>query len=377
HQPLFQVMFALQNAPQERLELAGLELRAVGREAVTAKFDLLLSVTEVGGTLRATLEYGTDLFEPQTVERLAGHYRRLLEAVAEDADGCVSDIRLLSAEEEQRIVVEWNETRREYPRRSLGELFEAQVGRTPEAVALICEGEAVTYAELNARANRLARRLRAEGVEAESRVAVMMERSPALVVALLAVLKAGGAYVPLDPEYPAERLRFMLEDSGAGVVLTQESLCEAVPETAARVIVVDSEDERQRVASLGGEDFSGGVGAEALAYVIYTSGSTGTPKGVGATHRGVARLVLNSGYADFGPAETFLLLAPVSFDASTFELWGALLTGARLAVMAARRPTLAELGAALGRYRVTTLWLPAGLFHLMVDEQLGALGGLR
>ncbi|HEU4596844.1 MAG TPA: AMP-binding protein, partial [Pyrinomonadaceae bacterium] len=335
-------------------------------------------MTEADGGLKATLEYSTDLFEPQTVARLAGHYRRLLEAVAEDADGRVSDIRLLSAEEEQRIVVEWNETRREYPRgSSLSQLFEAQVGRTPEAVAVEGEGEQMSYAELNASANRLARRLREEGVGAESRVAVMLERSPALVVALLAVLKAGGAYVPLDPEYPAERLAFMLEDSGAGVVLTQESLREAVPGMAARLIVVDSEDERQRVASLGGEDLSCEVGPDHLAYVIYTSGSTGTPKGVGATHRGVARLVLNSGYADFGPSETFLLLAPVSFDASTFELWGALLTGARLAVMAARRPTLAELGAALGRYRVTTLWLPAGLFHLMVDEQLGALGGLR
>ncbi|HEU4595678.1 MAG TPA: amino acid adenylation domain-containing protein [Pyrinomonadaceae bacterium] len=345
HQPLFQVMFVLQNAPQERLELSGLELGAWGGGAggAVAKFDLLLSVTEAGGRLAATLEYSTDLFDAETVERLQQHFERLLRGVVEDADRRVSDIRLRSAEEEHRIVVEWNETRREYPRgSSLTQLFEAQVGLTPEAVALVCEGETVSYAELNVRANRLARRLREEGVGAESRVAVMLERSPALVVALLAVLKAGGAYVPLDPEYPAERLRFMLEDSGAGVVLTQESLRETVPGTAARVLVLDAENERARVAALGGEDLPCGVGPENLAYVIYTSGSTGRPKGVGVCHLSVSNLLETmQSWPGLSAQDSLLALTSICFDISVVELFLPLCVGAHF-VLATRRDATSD-----------------------------------
>ncbi|HEU4595234.1 MAG TPA: amino acid adenylation domain-containing protein, partial [Pyrinomonadaceae bacterium] len=330
HQPLFQVMFALQNAPQERLELAGLELGAWGGAGgAAAKFDLLLSVTEAGGRLAASLEYSTDLFDAQTVERMQQHFERLLRGVAEDAGRRVSDIGLLSTEEERRIIVEWNETAREYPRRSLGELLEAQVGRTPEAVALVCGDERLTYADLNRRANQLAHRLQRSGVGPEARVAIFCERSPEMVVALLGVLKAGAAYVPLDPDYPQERLAYMMDDAGMALVLTQERLRGRMPEGAWPVLSLDGEREElalERVDNPGSL-----LDPDHLAYVIYTSGSTGKPKGAMNTHRGIVnRLLWMQDAYHLTPDDVVMQKTPFSFDVSVWEFFWPLLTGARL-----------------------------------------------
>ncbi|MCI0355101.1 MAG: non-ribosomal peptide synthetase, partial [Acidobacteria bacterium] len=270
---------------------------------------------------------------------------------------------------------EWNETSTEYPReRCVHELFTEQAERRPEAVAVIFGEAEISYGELNRRANQLAHHLRGMRIGPEVVVGLCVERSVEMVVGVLGILKAGGAYLPLDPEDPLERLQFQLEDAGVPVLLTQEHLLEKLPTHWSQVLCLDSEwgtvageSEAAPVAEMSGEN---------LAYVMYTSGSTGQPKGVSVTHRNVVRLVRETNYAEFGPEEVYLQLAPLSFDASTFELWGSLLNGARLVVMPPQLPTLTELGAVLERYEVSTLWLTAGLFHLLVDEGV-ELDGVR
>ncbi|MET0623242.1 MAG: amino acid adenylation domain-containing protein, partial [Pyrinomonadaceae bacterium] len=374
--PLFQVMLVMQNAPQGEQHLPGLRTSTLGVEGATTKFDMTFSVAKNEDGLLVSVEYSTDLFDAETVERMCGHLLTLLEAVAADPDRRVADLPLLTDAERRRLA-RWNDTRTEYPRDAcVHRLFEQQAAATPDAVALSLGDRALTYAELDARADRLAAHLRALGVGPEVIVGLCVERSIEMVVGLLGILKAGGAYLPLDPEYPADRLRFMLEDAGATVLVTRRNLVERLPRTPARVFCLDAEGE----ATAGKYEpvaHTASVTADNLAYVMYTSGSTGVPKGVAVPHRAVVRLVRGTDYAEFGPAETFLQLAPASFDASTFEVWGALLHGARLAVMPPGAHSPEELAAALARHGVTTLWLTAGLFHQMVDAQAEALRGLR
>ncbi len=378
HQPVFQVMFALQNAPRETLNLPGLQLELWPSESQTTKFDLLLSVSESAEGLSGVFEYSTDLFDEQTIIRLRQHFEHLLQAITRDAEQQVAAINLLTAAEHEQIVVQWNETSTEYPQETcVHELFAAQVERTPDAIAVECQGVQLTYQELNERANQLAYHLHGLGVGVDSLVAILMERSVEMVVALLGVLKAGAAYVPLDASHPPARLGFILQDTSAAVLLTQQHLAEQLSEHSATVVFLDAHREREQIAGHSVDNPAITVSAADLAYVIYTSGSTGQPKGVCVPHRGVTRLVTETTYASFSPDEVFLQLAPVSFDAATFELWGALLNGARLVVMPPQQPSLSELAEAIERYGITTLWLTAGLFHLMVEEQLESLGSLR
>ncbi len=273
---------------------------------------------------------------------------------------------------------EWNDTRIEYPRdETVPSLFEQEVRRAPGAIALVSAADAstLTYDVLNRRANQLAHHLRNLGVRPETRVAIHLERSFDMIVAMLAVLKAGGAYVPLDPHLPLKRLSFLLEDCGPSVVLSREALADGLPATWASLVCLDSD--AAAIAGQSEENPSPSVEATGLAHILYTSGSTGQPKGVAVVHRGVVRLVRNTGYARFGSDEVFLQAAPASFDASTFEIWGALLNGGRLVLLSAQTPSLDDLADAIRRHGVTTLWLTAGLFHLAVDQRLEDFQGLR
>jgi amino acid adenylation domain-containing protein len=376
HNPLFQVMFALQNARGAAPELAGLTLSPLPVERVTSKFDLALFMWEEAEELKITMEYSTDLFEAATITRMLGHFRVLLEGAAADPDRRLSELPLSTDAERHQLLVEWNNTQTDYPRdKTVQQLFEAQVEQTPDAIAIVFEGERLTYAELNERANRVAHYLRARGVGAEARVGIMVERSMEMVVGLLGILKAGGAYVPLDPAYPQERLSFMLRDAAVPVLLTQSRLMESLPEHGAEVICLDTQ--WAEIATQSTEPVDGGATAESLAYVMYTSGSTGRPKGVAVTHRSIVRLIKDTNYVELSPREVLLQFAPVSFDASTFELWGCLLNGARLVVFPTHKPSLEELSRVLEEQRVTTLWLTAGLFHQMVDGHLEGLQGVR
>ena len=379
--PLFQAVFVLQNADQKKDgskrkrgdRVAGLRMNALRTETAMAKYELTMSLEREGQGLLGTVEYNTDLFASATIERMIEHWQNILTAVLENPDQQINRIGLLSVEERQQLLVEWNETTTEYPREScIHELFEAQVERTPEAVAVVFGNQRLTYAELNERANQLAHHLRSLGVAAETLVGLCVERSLEMVVGLLGILKAGGAYVSLDPEYPAERLNFMLEDAGISVLLTQQHLLELLPSHWALTFCLDSE-----WPELAGNPTTNPDGVavqpENLAYVSYTSGSTGRPKGVSIPHRAVVSLLCPAEFIRLDERETMLQTAPLPFDASTFEIWGSLLNGARLVVMPPRQPTLEEIGAVLREQRVTTLWLTTGLFHLMVDEQLEAL----
>ncbi|MET0649831.1 MAG: amino acid adenylation domain-containing protein, partial [Pyrinomonadaceae bacterium] len=296
HQPVFQIVFAWQNAPRGALRLPGLELESLGREVTTAKFDLVLNMWEAGGALSAGLEYNTDLFDAETARRMTAHLSRLLEAAAAEPSARVGDLRLLSDEEEREFFAEASQASQAsqgYAAEptTLTQLFARQARLTPAAVAVEGGGERLTYAELDARADALARRLRALGVGPEVPVAVMLERSAWLVVAALATLKAGGAYVPLDPEYPRSRLSFILADTQAPVLLTQTALLGSVPESAAHVLCVDEAREADADEAEVTRGAMASVAAAApanLCYVIYTSGSTGRPKGVGVTHAAAA-----------------------------------------------------------------------------------------
>jgi non-ribosomal peptide synthetase component F len=267
--------------------------------------------------------------------RMAGHFAALAAAVAAPGaaalDGPLEDLPLLTPAERGQILVEWTETDADYPREAaLGELFAGQARLRPHAVALAFGDSALTYGEANRRANRLAHRLRALGVGPEVAVALCLERSPAMVVAILAVAKAGGFYVPLDPGPPRERLALLLAGTAAAAVVTEERFLAALPAATCPRVLLDRD--AATLAGESGADPEPLAGPDNLVYVMFTSGSTGVPKGVAVPHRGVVRLVRGSRYADLGPDEVFLQLAPYAFDASTFELWGALLHGGRLAI---------------------------------------------
>lgn len=373
HSPLFQVMLVLQNTPVETARFSGLEVSPIPIDSGTSKFDLTLFVSEHGGIL---VEYSTDLFEAETIRRTLGHYQTLLEGIVSNPEQRLSDLPLLTGKERQQLLVEWNQTASDYPRdKCIHQLFEAQVARTPEAVAVVFENEQLTYRELNQRANQLARHLQAHGVQSGAMVGICVERSLEMVIGLLGILKAGGAYVPLDPAYPKFRLGFMLEETKTPVLLTQERLRNFLPENHAQVVCLDSE--RVVLVEESVENPDGGATPESLAYVIYTSGSTGKPKGTCVPHRAVVRLVRNTNYVSLTAKDVFFQFAPISFDASTFEIWGCLLNGGRLAVAPPFTPSLEELGQWIQRYEVTTLWLTAALFQQMAENNLQSLRHVR
>jgi amino acid adenylation domain-containing protein len=333
-------------------------------------------IVEPGRKLRTHILYDTGLFDEAAVKRLGEYLLVLLERMNANPEQLLSELSALTAEERGRQLVEWNRTAVEYPRDdSVAAEFERQAALTPDAVALVFGERQMTYGELNRRANQLAHHLRGLGVGPEMPVAVCVERSVEMVVGLLGILKAGGFYVPLDPSNPLKRTEAILEDVRPPVLLTQQRLAEYLPASALHVIELDAD--WPLVEDEPGENPGRETSGENLIYVMFTSGSTGKPKGVGATNRGVMRLVKGTDFAALDAGQVFAQLAPLSFDASTFEIWGSLLNGARLVVMPPHSPSLEELGAALERHGVTTLWLTAGLFHLVVAERVEILRPLR
>jgi amino acid adenylation domain-containing protein/non-ribosomal peptide synthase protein (TIGR01720 family) len=374
--PLFQVMLVLQNVPDEAMALPGLKLGSLGTESVTAKFELLLSVVERGGRLGGSLEYATDLFAPETIDRLLSHLQTLLAGIAANPECKLADLPLLPEVERQTLLERWSGTATPYPRdASIQQLFEAQVDASPDAIAVSFEGTQLSYRALDARANRLARLLQARRVGPEVPVGLYVRRSTEMVVALLAILKAGGAYVPLDPDYPAARLSWMIEDAGISLLVCKGPLPAELVYPEGGVLRLDLEEEA--FSRQSDTRPSAGSNGDSLAYLMYTSGSTGTPKGVCVPHRAVVRLVKETSFTQFGKDEVFLQLAPLAFDASTLELWGPLLNGGRLAIFPPDRPTLEQIGAVIHAEQVSSLWLTAGLYNAMIDAHPEGLRPLK
>jgi amino acid adenylation domain-containing protein/non-ribosomal peptide synthase protein (TIGR01720 family) len=372
HNPVFQVAFILQTAPVPT-HGGGVAFEPVELDPGTAKFDVSLNLEEKAGGLDGWLEFATELFDADRIVRMASHLHRLLDSAASNPDAPIASLPLLAPEERRRLLIDWNATGSDYPRdRCIHEVFEEQADRTPEAPAVVSAGGRLSFRELDVRANRLARLLRRRGTVPEAKVGVCLERSAEAVVAFLAILKAGGVYVPLDPAYPRARLAGMLEDAKVETVLTTTQFDAALPTTVDRIRLdakPESEESPERLGS--------GSRPEGLAYVMFTSGSTGKPKGVEVVHRGVVRLVRGTDYARFSPEETFLQYAPLSFDASTFEIWGSLLNGGRLVVPEPGPLSIDDLHRVIEDAAVTTLWLTAGLFHAIVDAKPEALRRVR
>jgi amino acid adenylation domain-containing protein len=376
--PLFQAMMVLQNTPEPTAGRAvdGLQLRMIETGRHTTQFDLVLNVSWGIGELQLGLEYNTDLFKLGTIQRMLRHMNVLLESVVSNPEQRLSELQLVTPEEQDQLLVQWNNTASEYPHeKSIHQVFEEQVERTAEAVAVLYEDKQVTYKELNERANRLAHHLQRLGVGPDTLVGICVERSVEMVVGLLGILKAGGAYVPIDTRYPLERQAKMLEQGPVSVLVTQEDELEKMPAFWGPVVCLEDE-----FAGVWGESKSNPVSKVSggnLAYVIYTSGSTGDPKGVEVPHQGVLRLLCGVQYVDLDSRNCLLQLAPLSFDASTFELWGALLHGGRCVLSAERVPTPQDLGEMIKAYAVDTMWLTASLYNTVIDEAPCALAGLK
>ncbi|HEX2570779.1 MAG TPA: amino acid adenylation domain-containing protein, partial [Polyangia bacterium] len=381
--PLFQVMFVLQNLPLPAFEPAGLRGTPLEWDGGIAKFDLTLSMQETPVGLRGALEYNTDLFEAATVERMAGHLRRLLEGIVQDPDRRIAELPLLTEGEREQLLGAWS---RGEARAGAGSalsvpsveaLFAEEAARRPEALALVYGDHGLTYGELDRRANRLARYLRSLGVGVETLVGLCLERSPELVVCVLAVLKAGGAFLPLDPTYPSERLAFMLEDAGVSLLVTRSHLAGVLPRglgqdvaAAARIVALDLVE--PLVEAHDATAPHPAATPEHLAYVIYTSGSTGRPKGALLLRGGLTNTALTAArHQGLGPGRRMLQFAAFSFDASVFEVFSALVSGACL-VMAPREDLLPgpPLGDTVRRHGVTSAILPPSVLLQMDAEAL-------
>ncbi|UNY98310.1 amino acid adenylation domain-containing protein [Zhouia spongiae] len=331
YSPLFQVMMVLQNNPEGELKFSGLNVESVGIESTISKFEITLDFTETEKGLYGGIEYNTDLFDSDTIERMANHFKVLVEQLIENSQRQIKDIELLTSSERQQLLFDWNDTQVDYPKeKCIHQLFEEQSEKTPDNVAVVFEGDSLTYRELNERSNQLAYYLQSKGVKAESLVGICVERSLEMIVGLLGILKAGGAYVPIDPTYPEERISYMFKDTNCAIVLTQEQI--ELPKTNSEIIYLDSEWEK--IAKAPRTNIETGVKGNNLAYVIYTSGSTGNPKGVMVEHESVQNLIQwHTSKFKVSEKSNSTQLANIAFDASIWEIWPYLTCGASLYIV--------------------------------------------
>ncbi|PHM65631.1 Amino acid adenylation [Xenorhabdus stockiae] len=379
---LFHSLLVFENYPVPAVseDMAGIEHTLTFRKAVEkVDYPVLIMAYEHDNKLVIKFSYGEDWLTEEQVQHLLCQLERILYAVASNPHQPHTSVSFLSEEERHTLLYRWNQTAAPYPQdKTLPQLFEAQAAQHPDSIAIIFEDQSISYGELNARANQLAHHLIALGVRPDDRVAICLERSPEMVVGLLAILKAGGAYVPLDPSYPTERLSFMLEDSAPVALLTQTTQVEKLSVSVTTVLL---DAQAAELATLPGTDPDTqalGLTSRHLAYVTYTSGSTGLPKGVMVEHRNVLRLIINNGFADIGPDDCIAHCANISFDAATWEVWSGLMNGARILLVPEK--TLlqpAEFGQCLSAAGVSALFLTTALFNQYADLIAPALSGLR
>ncbi|OAI57219.1 hypothetical protein AYO50_00285 [Acidobacteria bacterium SCGC AG-212-P17] len=369
--PLFQVLFGLLNMPWTGLQLGAAKMLPFNLHTGAAQFELSLVLVEGGSGIEGYVEYNTDLFEAVTIERMIGHYSFLLRSMISAPHAPVLSIEILSPEERRMLMEDFNATAEPFPGKTVIGLFEELVERAPNPTAVQYEEDALSYRELNQRANQVGRRLRELGVGLESRVGLLMERSLEMVVGLLGVMKAGAAYVPLDPDYPSDRLSYMLESAQVTVLMTQQHLREQLPPYGGQVLELDGDEERSRIAEQNGENLNVELEPENLAYLIYTSGSTGRPKGVMNTHGGLLnRLLWMQEEYRLGSEDVVLQKTPFSFDVSVWEFFWPLMEGAKLVVA---RPgghkDPSYLARLIEEQQVTTLHFVPSMLSVFLDEE--------
>jgi amino acid adenylation domain-containing protein len=392
--PIFQVMFSLQNTPSSTLSMTGVTLKRLSRDVVPAQFDLILEMeqdNEANDTLpaeglRGAFEYNTELFEAATIQRMAGHFVKLLESITANPEQALDKLHLLSFEEQYKLLVEWNQTESPYRHEAtIHELFEEQVERSPNAIAVVCKGQSLTYQELNQRANQLAHHLQGLGIGPDILVGLCMERELSLVIAMLAILKAGGAYLPLDPSYPPERLSFMVENAQLSFLLTQEQLLGVIPGTSSdressilrsvngkhylAPLVICIDRDWPEIAQQRKDNPMTRVMADNLAYVIYTSGSTGKPKGVLVRHQGLVNhsLGMASRYG-LRATDRVLQFASLSFDVAAEEFYPTWLSGAAVILRPDELGSMKAFGRLIEQERLTVLNLSSSYWHEWVHE---------
>jgi len=378
YHPLFQVMIAFQTAPRADWNVEELQISDVdtlfnahentmgGVTSVSARFDLTVSAIDTGDTIDGSILWNTDLYEASTIDRMVTHFQGLLEAIVANPERLIWELPLPSiSQPEQPLTKPKNASDDRTYGNTLPSLFEAQVGKTPGAIALKFRDQELTYTELNARANQLVWRLRSMGVGLETRVGVCFDRSIEMVVALLGIVKAGGAYVPLSPNYPAERITFMISDAQVGIVLTTKDIAPSLPENASySIVAIEDNDLMQQWPD---ENLGINIDPAILAYIIYTSGSTGRPKGSEVPHRAIPGFMFDIDYIDWNARDTFLQHSDISWDALTLELWTPLLLGACCVLYDGIAVSADDLEAAMNRYGITILWLSSAVFNYFVD----------
>ncbi|MDB6068281.1 MAG: Non-ribosomal peptide synthetase component [Pedosphaera sp.] len=365
--PVFQVMFVFQNAPAAVSKIANLSISPSELDSGISKFDLTMNLAETSDGLSGWIEYATDLFDRNNIVRMLGHYQTLLEGIVENPARPISVLPIVTAPERHQLLLDWNATNTDYPRSScVHELFEAQAAQTPDSVAVVCGDQELTYAELNARANQLARHLRGLGVRPDTRVGISVERSLEMTVGILGILKAGGAYVPLDPAYPLERLTFMLEDSKIPVLLTQQSLAEKLVTVGPRVIYLDTD--WQKIARENPANLIPAPHPENLIYIIYTSGSTGRPKATGVYHLGFTNLAhwYVTEYA-VSASDRFLMVGSLSFDLTQKVILGPLIRGAQLHILPPGPYDPSLIRRLIRENQITMITCTPGTFYPLVD----------
>ncbi len=373
--PLFQTVFALQNAPFQELKIDGLQADPLEAETATTRFDLETYVWDQGPQLDGTLYFNCSLMTHPQAQLVATRFMVIIQGICEAPDRRISELPFLSKEERRQLIERAQEEIPSIPQGLIHQAFSAQAVRRSSHQAVLCPQGSLSYGELESRSNRVARFLRRLGAGPESVVGICLKPSLDLPIALLGILKAGCAYLPLDPAYPQARLRFMLDDAKAFLILTQSSQAARFAGSDVPMVCIDRD--QKLIAQENSGAAPDWTSADNLAYIAYTSGSTGRPKGVAIRHRSILRIVCATGAVRFGPDETILHLAPLSFDASALEIWGPLLNGGRLAIAGRSEFSLSDLGRALRASQATTLWLTAGLFHQMVEERLMDLQPLR
>ncbi|MBI5094511.1 MAG: amino acid adenylation domain-containing protein [Candidatus Hydrogenedentes bacterium] len=369
HSPFFQSVFVLHNLPKLREQFSELTMERLDIHTAVAKFDLTLAMEDSPSGIAGHIEYNTDLFDRSTMARMAGHFVCILDHVTANPDVRLWEIPLLTDSERQQVLVEWNATVAALPdAETASQMVQAWAVRTPDAVAVTDSSTSLTYRELNARANRVGRRLRSLGIGPESLVGICLERTTYLPVAVLGVMKAGGAYLPLDPTHPKERLAGMLADAGAQVVVTRQHLLERLPKSGMTAICLDESPDS--LAAYPESDLPAVAGAKNLAYVIYTSGSTGTPKGVEIEHGGLVNLIAwhQRAFA-VTPSDRAAMVASPAFDASVWELWPYVTAGASVHIPDVEtRAAPAKMIEWLAQQRITVCFLPTPLAEAVLDE---------